>query len=87
MKIKEDFILRKIAESYVVVPVGDAVVDFSGLINLNESGAFLFERMQKGADEDSLVDALLGEYDVSEDIARADVKKFIAKAEDAGIIE
>ena len=28
MKIKEGFILKEIAGSYVVVPVGDALVDF-----------------------------------------------------------
>ncbi|MEE3333209.1 MAG: PqqD family protein [Ruminococcus sp.] len=86
MKIKENFLLRKISDSYVVVPVGDAVVDFSGLINLNESGAFLFEKLQKGATEDELVQALLGEYDVAEDVARADVQKFIKKAQDADVL-
>ncbi len=87
MKIKENFLLRKISDSFVVVPVGDAVVDFSGLINLNESGAFLFERLQKGADEDDLVNALLGEYDVTEEIARADVRGFIKKAREADVLE
>ena len=87
MKVKSDFILRKISDSYVVVPVGDAVVDFSGLINLNESGAMLFEILQKGAGENDLVEALLNEYDVSREIAEADVKKFVAKVKEAGILE
>ncbi len=87
MKVKEDFLLRKISDSYIVVPVGDAVVDFSGMVNLNESGAFLFEKLQKGADEDDLVEALLGEYDVTEEIARADVKRFISKVKEADILE
>ncbi len=87
MKIKENFLLRKISDSFVVVPVGDAVVDFSGLINLNESGAMLFEMLQKGAEEEDLVQALLSEYDVTEDVARADVLKFIAKAKDADVLE
>lgn len=87
MKIKSNFILRKISDSYVVVPVGDAVVDFSGLINLNESGAMLFELLQKGAEESDLVDALLGEYKVEREVAEADVKKFVAKVKDAEILE
>lgn len=86
MKIKEDFLLRKISDSYIVVPVGSAVVDFSGLVNLNESGALLFEALQEGAEEEDLVSALLLEYDVSEEIARADVKKFIEKVKDADIL-
>ena len=48
MKVKKDFILRKVSDSYIVVPVGEAVVDFSGMVNLNESGACLFEALQKG---------------------------------------
>lgn len=87
MKVKSDFILRKISDSYVVVPVGSAVVDFSGLINLNESGAMLFELLQKGAEESDLTDALLKEYNVSREVAEADVKKFVAKVKDAGILE
>ena len=49
MKIKEDFILRKVADSYVVVPVNNMSLDFNGIINLNETGAFLFKLMQSGA--------------------------------------
>ncbi len=87
MKIKENFLLRKISDSYIVVPVGDAVVDFSGLINLNETGALLFETMQKGCDEEELVKILLQKYDVSEEIARADVRAFVKKAKEADILE
>ncbi len=87
MKVKKDFILRKVSDSYIVVPVGEAVVDFSGMVNLNESGACLFEALQKGASEDELVEALLSEYDVEETVARADVKRFISKVKDAGILE
>ena len=46
MKIKEDFVLRKVADSYVVVPVNKMTLDFNGIINLNETGAFLFEKLQ-----------------------------------------
>lgn len=47
MKIKDDFVLRKVADSYVVVPVNSLTLDFNGVINLNETGAFLFEQLQK----------------------------------------
>ena len=87
MKIKKDFLLRKVSDTYVVVPVGSAIVDFSGLINLNETGAFLFEILQNGAEEKDLIEKLLSEYDVSEDIATKDVKAFISKVKEAGILE
>lgn len=87
MKIKEDFILRKVADSYVVVPVNDLTLDFNGIINLNETGAFLFEILQKGADRDELLNRILEEYDVSPQKAVADIDVFIGKVKDADILE
>lgn len=87
MKIKKDFILRKVSDSYIVVPVGEAVVDFSGMVNLNESGSMLFEALQKGCEENDLVELLLSEYDVDRATASADVKRFINKVKEADILE
>ncbi len=87
MKIKEDFLLRKVADSYVVVPVNNLTLDFNGIINLNETGAFLFELLQKGADMEELVQKMLDEYEVTRDKAENDIDKFIKKVKDADILE
>lgn len=87
MKIKNDFILRKVADSYVVVPVGKLTLDFNGIINLNETGAFLFEILQKGAKREELIDRMLAEYDVSRDKAEADIDRFIQNVKDADVLE
>ena len=87
MKIKEGFILREVASSYIVVAVGEAVKTFNGIINLNETGAFLWKQLEKGCTEDELKNALLGEYDVSEEIAKRDANAFVAKLTEAGLVE
>ncbi len=87
MKIKNDFILRKVADSYVVVPVGKMTLDFNGIINLNETGAFLFGELQKGADREELIEKLLAEYDVTPEKAANDIDIFIQKAKDADVLE
>lgn len=87
MKIKEDFLLRKVADSYVVVPVNNLTLDFNGIINLNETGAFLFELLQKGADREELVQKMLDEYEVTRDKAENDIDNFIKKVKDADILE
>ena len=86
MKIKEGFILREIAGSYIVVAVGDAVKTFNGVINLNQTGAMLWKELANGGDEDALVKALLSEYDVDEEIAKKDVQAFIAKLKGANLL-
>lgn len=87
MKIKDNFVLRKVADSYVVVPVGSLTLDFNGIINLNETGAFLFEILQNGADKQTLVNKMLDEYEVTPEKAKADIDVFIKKIEDADILE
>ena len=43
MKIKNGFVVRKVGGESVVVPVGEMSKEFHGMINLNETGAFLWE--------------------------------------------
>ncbi len=87
MKIKDNFILRKVADSYVVVPVGKQTLDFNGIINLNETGAFLFRLLQNGADRDVLVEKLLEEYEVDRPRAQADIDKFLERVKEADVLE
>ena len=87
MKIKDNFILRKVADSYVVVPVGRLTLDFNGIITLNETGAFLFELLQKGAEREELIDRLLAEYEVTPERAAADVDVFIEKVKASDVLE
>lgn len=87
MRIKKDFILRKVADSYVVVPVGKLTLDFNGIINLNETGAFLFGLLQEGAEKEDLLRKMLEEYDVTPEKAAADIDVFLKKAEEADVLE
>jgi hypothetical protein len=77
MKIHEGFMLREVAGNYIVMPVGDAANRLNGMIKLNGTSAFLFRALEKGTDEESLVAALLAEYDVDADTARRDVAAFL----------
>ncbi len=87
MKIKEGFILREVAGSFIVVAVGDRVKDFNGIINLNETGAFLWNKLAEGTDRETLLNALLEEYDVEKVTAEKDVDGFIAKLKEAGLLQ
>lgn len=87
MKIRDGFILREVAGNYIVVAVGEAVKGFNGVINLNETGAFLWRLMEKGSDVEGLTNALLEEYDVEKEIAQADAKAFIDKLTEAGLVK
>lgn len=88
LKIKDSFLLKDVAGKVIVVPTGKATLDFNAIITLNETGAFLFKKMQeRDMTEAELVDALLAEYDVPREIAEADVANFVANILGSGITE
>lgn len=78
LKLKDGFVLRTVAGETVVLPaVG--VTDFDMMITLNDTGRFLWERLETGAEEAELIKALLAEYDVSEEKAAQSVASFVAR--------
>ncbi len=87
MKIKEGFLLRQVGGNNVVVPVGAQAVDFRCLITLNEVGAFLWQKLSVDCTVADLVAALLGEYDVTADIAAVDVERFVASLREKNLLD
>ena len=87
MRIKEGFMTRKVAGEYVVVPVGDAGREFHGMIQLNDTGAFLWEQCCEETDKEQIVQAVTAKYEIDEMTARRDVERFFDKLENAEILE
>lgn len=87
MKIKEGFLLRNVAGNHVVVPIGNATLDFNGMMSLNETGAFLFGKLIEGTSKEQLISDLMDEYDVSLELATKDVEDFILKVEREDLFE
>lgn len=86
MKIKEGYLLREVAGSNIVVPVGEGVMDFSGVITLNEVGAFIWRILEKETTKEQIVDRMLEEYDVDRAVAEQDVEDYIVKLRGAELI-
>ena len=86
MKRSSDFLLRDVAGTLVIVPVGAAVSAFPGMITLNATGAYLWELLETEQTVESLVEALCLRYEVDEVKARADVEAFVARLESTGAV-
>ena len=87
MKIKDGFILRSIAGSNVVVPVGDHAADLNGMITLNDTGAFIWRQLTEETDEAQIVNAILENYEVDEARAAGCVAAFLEKLKEVGCLE
>lgn len=77
MKIKKGFILRVVGGENVVVPVGELSKTFHGMINLNETGAFLWRYFSEEHTAQEAVDALCAEYEAPREQVETDVNRFV----------
>lgn len=87
MKIKEGFLLRNVAGNNVVVPVGQATLNFNGMMSLNDTGAFIFGKMIDGISREELIQSVMDEYEIDEQLATTDVDNFIKKVEGEDLFE
>ena len=79
MKINENYILKTIAGSPVVVPVGDAVSNINGMITLNGPGEAIWKALEDGKDFDGVLATLKAEYDAPEELLKKDLTAFLEK--------
>ena len=87
MKIKGGFALKQIAGNWVVLPLADPTLDFTGMLTLNESGRMLWLRLIDSSTRDELAKALVGEYEVDYNEALADVDAFLETLTRAGCLD
>ncbi len=86
-KIKDGFIIRKIGNQIMAVPTGSRTSNMHGMIALTESGALLWEALEKGAEIKDLVNILTENYEVDEDVASADTQAFIEGLRNQGALD
>ena len=86
MKLEKEFVLREIAGDYVIIPVGKTVIEFNGLITVNEVGVSIWNMLQNEVTFDQIVQGILNEYEVEESVAREDIREFLDQLIDGGIL-
>ena len=90
MKIKDGFEMQSVCGEYIIVPAGSENVDYSKIISLNETAAYLWKECSELGGTftiDTMVELLTREYDVTEDIAREDCEKIAAIWAEMGLTE
>jgi len=90
MKIKEGFVIRKVAGKFVVVATGQASRKFHGMVKLNETGRIIWEGIADGKTEEEIVNILAEKSGAKTEEDRAyiadDVKSMIKEMTDAGFL-
>lgn len=86
MTIKKQLVKRNIAGDVILVPVGDSSLTLKGLITLNETAEFIWDRLADAADAAELAAALREEYEIDAATAKNDVDEILAQFRELEII-
>lgn len=87
MKAKADFVVRNVVGEYILMPTNDNIRKFDGTVVLNEVSAFIWNQLQQETTEETLVEAILQEFEVEWEIAARDLKALLARFADMGLLE
>lgn len=88
MKLKENFTVRKVGDDYMMVSESGSSLDYTRVISLNKTAAYLIgEVRQKQFTKEEWVALLIDKYDVEKERAEADVQRLIDKLIKEGLVE
>ena len=87
MKARQGFVLRELVGEYLLMPTGENIADFNGVVLLNEVSAFVWEMLKSPVSREDLLDAVLERFDVDEATAAADLDDLLEKLDRMGTIE
>lgn len=87
MKINQGFELREMCGEHIVIGTGVENIDFSKVISLNESAAWLWKEVEgKDFTPETLATLLAEQYEVDADAALADAKALASQWISVGIV-
>ena len=87
MKVRTSFAVREIAGDYILVPLGEMALKFSGMITTNEVGAFIWECLQEDVSKEELLEKVLEEFEIDRETAEQDVGQFLENLDELGLME
>ncbi|MCR4645305.1 MAG: PqqD family protein [Oscillospiraceae bacterium] len=85
MKLNSGFLAHDDGDQKLLVSTGET--KFSGLVRTNSTAGFIIECLENETTEDEIVAKMQQKWDVSDEIARADVRKIVDQLKSIGAID
>lgn len=87
MKMKYEFAIREIAGEYVLVPLGQAALRFSGMMTTSDVGAAIIEALARDTTPAEVTAKLMEQFDVDAQTAAADLEEFLDQLRQLKLLE
>ena len=86
MKLKDNLTIRKIGDEHMMVSESGSGLDYTRVISLNNTAAYLVKEVQqKEFTKEEWVSLLMDKYNVDKERAEADVQALIEKLDKEGL--
>ena len=88
MKLKDNLSIRKIGDDYIMVSESGSTLDYTRVISMNDSAAYLINKTKGDAfTKEDLVNNLMEQYDIDKKTAEEDVQKLLNKLQKEGLLD
>ena len=87
MKLRGEYVVRKIVDEIVVVPVGKTSLEFKGMIVLNEVSEVIWSCLKKETTFEEILQCILEQFEVSEQEAKEDILSILDTLRCAKLLE
>lgn len=85
--MSSNYLLRKVADKYMLIPIGESQGENRFIINMNKTGAFILEKYDEGCTVDEIITAIIEKYGITKELATTDVNNFLDYLRSKSVIE
>jgi hypothetical protein len=87
MKLCGEFVVRQVMDNTVAIPVGQTALKLNGMILLNDVSKVIWQCLETDTDLEGIITAVTDGFEVSADVARADISEFLDKLRQLQLLE
>ncbi|HKM33559.1 MAG TPA: PqqD family protein [Lachnospiraceae bacterium] len=89
MKLAEGYLVKEVAGSFVLIPVGQNVIDYRNILSTNKTGDFILGKLAEDISNEELFSAVCLEYTAEEkekEQVKQDLDEFLLKLREKNLL-
>ena len=87
MKKSTGYVMRKVADEYVLIPHGAKTKEINEVVTLSDTAAFIYEKLSEVNSVEELIWQVSSAYQVEKALVENDVREVLKFMEKMGIVE
>lgn len=86
MKLQGEFVVRRVLDDIVAIPVGETTLRVGGMILLNDVSQVIWNCLEKETTEEEILQAVTDAFEVPQEEAKTDILEFLNKLRNARLL-